>query len=57
MNPDDVLRRGSGTLCENLLMVRAFKNNILFPNKINSEVDKFYKDHLIESETYVGGFV
>jgi DNA polymerase epsilon subunit 1 len=22
MNPDDVLRRGSGTLCEHLLMVR-----------------------------------
>ena len=37
MNPDDVLRRGSGTLCENLLMVRAFKNNVLFPNKTNSD--------------------
>lgn len=38
-------------------MVRAFKNNVLFPNKTNSEIDKFFKDFLIESETYVGGFV
>lgn len=57
MNPDDVLRRGSGTLCENLLMARAFKNNVLFPNKTNSTIDKYHKDYLIESETYVGGFV
>jgi DNA polymerase epsilon subunit 1 len=57
MNPDDVLRKGSGTLCEHLLMVRAFKNNVLFPNKTNTEIDKYYKDFLIESETYVGGFV
>lgn len=57
MNPDDVLRKGSGTLCENLLMVRAFKNGVLFPNKSNSEVDKFHREFLIESETYVGGFV
>ena len=33
MNPDDVLRRGSGTLCEHLLMARAFNNEIIFPNK------------------------
>ena len=38
-------------------MVRAFQNNVLFPNKNNSEIDKFHKDYLIESETYVGGFV
>ena len=24
LNPDDVLRKGSGTLCETLLMVRCF---------------------------------
>ena len=36
MNPDDVLRRGAGTLCESLLMARAFNDNILFPNKSNS---------------------
>lgn len=33
MMPDEVLRRGSGTLCENLLMAEAFSRNIIFPNK------------------------
>lgn len=33
MFPDEVLRKGSGTLCENLLMVEAFNRNIIFPNK------------------------
>ena len=31
--PDEVLRRGSGTLCEDLLMAQAFRGNIIFPNK------------------------
>jgi len=29
MSPDEVLRKGSGTLCEALLMVEAFKGNIV----------------------------
>ena len=33
MEPDEVLRKGSGTLCEVLLMVQAFHGNIIFPNK------------------------
>ncbi len=33
MEPDEVLRKGSGTLCETLLMVQAFHGNIVFPNK------------------------
>ena len=28
-----VLRKGSGTLCEALLMVQAFHANIIYPNK------------------------
>ncbi|CAD5218192.1 unnamed protein product [Bursaphelenchus okinawaensis] len=58
LGPDDVLRKGSGTLCEALLMVEAFHNNIVFPNK------HIIKDHtmtldgfLINSETYVGAKV
>ena len=40
-----VLRKGSGTLCEALLMVEAFHNNIIFPNKYTgSEFDKTTKD-------------
>uniref|UniRef100_A0A1I7SFS8 DNA polymerase epsilon catalytic subunit n=1 Tax=Bursaphelenchus xylophilus TaxID=6326 RepID=A0A1I7SFS8_BURXY len=58
LGPDDVLRKGSGTLCEALLMVEAFHNNIVFPNK------QVAKDHpmtpdgfLMNSETYVGAKV
>ena len=38
-NPDpkpssnQVLRKGSGTLCESLLMVEAFRGDIICPNK------------------------
>lgn len=59
LGADDVLRKGSGTLCEALLMVEAFHNNIVFPNKYTGpEEARFSKDgHRVESETYVGGHV
>jgi DNA polymerase epsilon subunit 1 len=57
LHPDDVLRKGSGTLCEQLLMAQAFQRNILFPNKSVETPEKFYNGHLIESETYIGGHV
>uniref|UniRef100_A0AC34GQD3 DNA polymerase epsilon catalytic subunit n=1 Tax=Panagrolaimus sp. ES5 TaxID=591445 RepID=A0AC34GQD3_9BILA len=58
LGPDDVLRKGSGTLCEALLMVEAFHKSIIFPNKQIAETHKMTKDgHLLESETYVGGHV
>jgi DNA polymerase epsilon subunit 1 len=57
MPPDDVLRKGSGTLCEALLMVKAFQDNIVCPNRHKESPDKTYKGHLVESETYVGGHV
>ncbi|KAJ3352743.1 DNA polymerase epsilon catalytic subunit [Entophlyctis luteolus] len=57
MNPDDVLRRGSGTLCETLLMVEAYKANVLMPNKHQEVIGKMFDGHLLESETYVGGHV
>ena len=57
MNPDDVLRKGSGTLCETLLMVEAFQANIIFPNKRTEPLDKTWNGHLLESETYIGGHV
>lgn len=53
-----VLRKGSGTLCEALLMVEAFHANIIFPNKQETAHHKTTADgHLLESETYVGGHV
>uniref|UniRef100_A0A6P7GFS4 DNA polymerase epsilon catalytic subunit n=1 Tax=Diabrotica virgifera virgifera TaxID=50390 RepID=A0A6P7GFS4_DIAVI len=56
--PDEVLRKGSGTLCESLLMVEAFHANIIFPNKQESELNKLTQDgHVLQQETYVGGHV
>lgn len=56
-SPDDVLRKGSGTLCEELLMAQAFRGGIIFPNKQVSTFENFYDGHLIDSETYIGGHV
>ena len=49
MGPEDVLRKGSGTLCEALLMVEAYQGNIVCPNKQLDELESFHKGHLIES--------
>lgn len=58
MEPDEVLRKGSGTLCETLLMVEAFHAKIVFPNKEQTELNKLSEDgHVLDSETYVGGHV
>uniref|UniRef100_A0A673NN21 DNA polymerase epsilon catalytic subunit n=1 Tax=Sinocyclocheilus rhinocerous TaxID=307959 RepID=A0A673NN21_9TELE len=58
MEPDEVLRKGSGTLCEALLMVQAFHVNIVFPNKQEQVFNKLTDDgHVLDSETYVGGHV
>lgn len=59
LNPDDVLRKGSGTLCEMLLMCQAREKRIVAPNKYNgSAIGKMTDDgHVLESETYIGGHV
>ena len=46
-----------GTLCEALLMVEAYHGNIVCPNKQVDKLESFYKGHLLESETYIGGHV
>ncbi|GLI69097.1 hypothetical protein VaNZ11_013643, partial [Volvox africanus] len=55
--PDEVLRKGSGTLCEQLLMVEAYRANIACPNKHVGDKEALYRGHLLESETYIGGKV
>ncbi|CEP06775.1 hypothetical protein [Parasitella parasitica] len=55
--PDEVLRKGTGTLCELLLMVEAYRVNVIMPNKHVDEAVQFHEGHLLESETYVGGHV
>ncbi|XP_076064206.1 DNA polymerase epsilon catalytic subunit 1 [Oratosquilla oratoria] len=58
MEPDEVLRKGSGTLCEALLMVQAYHANIIFPNKQESVLNKLTSNgQVLDSETYVGGHV
>lgn len=57
MPPDDVLRKGSGTLCETLLMVMAYRANVIAPNRHRLDPEKMYKGHPLESETYIGGHV
>jgi DNA polymerase epsilon subunit 1 len=57
LGPDDVLRKGSGTLCESLLMVEAFRGNIICPNKQTDALGRTYNGHLLEAETYLGGHV
>ena len=57
MGPEDVLRKGSGTLCETLLMVQACRKKIICPNKQIDPLAKFHQGHLLEGETYIGGKV
>lgn len=57
LSPDDVLRKGTGTLCEMLLMVQAYRKGIVLPNKHKESKEIFWNGHLLESETYVGGHV
>ncbi|KAK9460210.1 uncharacterized protein V1516DRAFT_679244 [Lipomyces oligophaga] len=57
LNPDEVLRKGTGTLCEMLLMVEAYRGEIVLPNKHKEAEERFHDGHLVESETYVGGHV
>ncbi len=38
-------------------MAKAFKNGIVFPNRFQKREEKFFRNHPIEKETYVGGYV
>ena len=38
-------------------MAKAYIENIVFPNKKKETLEKFYKGHLLDSETYIGGKV
>jgi len=57
--PDDVLRKGSGTLCESLLMAEAFKVEVLFPNKHKDPLLEYHEEtnRLIETSSYEGARV
>ncbi|KFG26216.1 uncharacterized protein NESG_01332 [Nematocida ausubeli] len=55
--PDDVLRKGSGTLCEALLMKEAYGCGVLIPSKKKSHILHNYNGYMAESLSYVGGHV
>lgn len=61
--PNDVLRQGTGTLCENLLMAEAYSNGVLFPNKHQQAAIRYFQDpatsshHLIYENSYIGARV
>ncbi|ORM39971.1 DNA polymerase epsilon catalytic subunit A [Babesia sp. Xinjiang] len=61
--PNDVLRQGSGTLCENLLMAEAYANGVLFPNKHQQAGIRYFRDpatskhHFIYENSYIGARV
>ncbi|KAG9390447.1 DNA polymerase epsilon catalytic subunit A [Carpediemonas membranifera] len=58
LGPDQVLRKGSGGLCEALLMVQAKRAEVVAPDKQKAQVIKYHSDgRLIDKETYIGGRV
>ncbi|KAH0792441.1 DNA polymerase epsilon catalytic subunit A [Histomonas meleagridis] len=57
VNSDDCLRRGTGTLCEALLMASAYHANIFFPNKSGVNSMSKWNGHILHSESYSGGRV
>ncbi|KGG51540.1 DNA polymerase [Mitosporidium daphniae] len=60
LSPDDVLRKGTGALCETLLMAEAFQAHIIMPDKTSyggGHIMTPDGKHLIDTETYVGGHV
>lgn len=51
MHPDDVLRKGTGTLCESLLMVKAQSAEIIFPNKQSSKYVTTHRSTDVQGRT------
>ena len=57
MEPDEVLRKGSGSFYDALLMVEAYRANFIYPNKQKQDQEGVDQGHLLSTETYVGGRV
>ncbi|KAK6144223.1 hypothetical protein DH2020_021043 [Rehmannia glutinosa] len=50
VNPEDMVRFAKER-------PQAYKANVICPNKHQSDTEKFYRNKLLESETYIGGHV
>ncbi|KAF8511456.1 ribonuclease H-like domain-containing protein [Gautieria morchelliformis] len=65
LNPDGVLRKGSGTLRNSYgkplpfipSFVEAYRGEIIMPNRHEDLYGNMFEGHLLASETYVGGHV
>ncbi|KAI4291287.1 DNA polymerase epsilon subunit 1 [Pancytospora philotis] len=52
-----VLCRGSGTLCEALLLCESIAYQLLVPPKKRFESLEYFKGHIVNNLTYIGGHV
>ncbi|MED6155492.1 DNA polymerase epsilon catalytic subunit A, variant 2 [Stylosanthes scabra] len=60
VNPEDMVRFAKEkpqTMASYSVSDAAYKANVICPNKHQSDPEKFYNNHLLESETYIGGHV
>ncbi|KAL1543144.1 DNA-directed DNA polymerase [Salvia divinorum] len=55
MPPDEVLREKSAVVFERLLMAQAYRANVIYPNKQQSDPEIFHPSQLLLSKHYVGG--
>lgn len=55
LNSLDVLEKGSGTLCEALLIAQAYEKQVLIPDK--NKAVKINYPHVVNNLNYVGGHV
>lgn len=55
--PVQTLCKGSGTLCEALLLSEAIHYNLLVPARKRKGSLEYYNGHIVENLTYVGGHV
>lgn len=55
--PIKILSKGSGSLCEALLITQANLFDILIPNVPQEQSLTYYDDYIIENTSYIGGHV
>lgn len=58
MQPDKILRKGSGTLFETLVMVEGYQAYEVYPNEPQCKLNKLsVEGHVLHSEIYVNRHV
>lgn len=57
LTPDNLLRKGTGSICDTGMLALAKKTHIKIENKPPERSSLLFKDYVCKSETYVGGSV